>query len=155
GLRDRRHVEQTRAFSGDASTYGAAVAEEDPMADRRIVRDWTPLLFAATALAVVATAAPGSASESGSACCLPEGGCQIASPTVCEAQLGGTSKPFGTSCADANCPEPCSAVSSPECNGVCPPGKTCVLPANGAQGGATTNALALCFCVDEIPEGGA
>src|SRR5262245_45455503 len=110
----------------------------------RTVRDWTRLLIAATALAVIA-AAPSSASESGSACCLPEGGCQVVSPTGCEVQLGGTSKPFGTSCADAMCPEPCSAVSSPECNGVCPPGETCVLPANGAHAGAATNALALCF----------
>ena len=124
------------------------------MADGRIVRDWTRWLIAA-ALAVVAAAAPGAASEVGSACCLPEGGCQVLGPTLCEVQRGGVSKPIGTSCADAMCPEPCSAVSSPECNGVCPPGETCVLPANGAQAGATTNALALCFCVEEIPEGGA
>jgi hypothetical protein len=112
------------------------------------------LAIAGAASAVLSMMTPSAAAAVPRACCFPNGTCQILSRTVCEDQQGGTSQAIGTTCEMVTCPISCSAAG-PECDGVCPTGQACINPATAHIGeGATTNALPLCVCVPEIPQGG-
>lgn len=95
------------------------------------------------------------------ACCLPNGQCNITSPSVCTGQ-GGVYRGDGVDCANANCPPPtgaccfangnCLKLTQGDCaaaagtwlgggtaclNGQCPTG-ACCMPSGGCTGGLTS-----------------
>lgn len=125
------------------------------MGEREAMGRWALLVIAGAAAVLLELMGPGEARAVVRACCFPAGNCQMLSRSVCEDQQGGVSQAIGTTCQTVMCPVLCSAAG-PECDGECPAGTTCINPdiGQGAQG-AVTNALALCRCVPEIPQGGA